>query len=119
MRYKEIVDEKYELDDTLVDIPLEKSQYSDDALELAFKVQEMIKNGVQPRVATVRPQILMATQDYLDPSGFSDPVLFPQYRDKPVVLKLSGAYHIIDGHMKVSNANRKNQQIEIYLFSFV
>lgn len=119
MKFNEIIDEKYELDDVCIDIPLNKSKYCDDqALELAFKVQELIKNGVQPRTVTVRPSILLATQDYLDPSGFSDPVLFKEYRDKPVVLKFNGAFHIIDGHLKVSRANRVREDIEVYLFSF-
>ena len=118
MRYEELIDEKYEMDDTLVDIPLPISQFEGDgALELAMRIQQMIKQGEKPLVVSLHPLKLQATQDYLDPSGFSDPVLFKQFSDKPVIIKINNSYHIVDGHKLVAEANRKKQNIACYLFS--
>lgn|SRR5574343_234334 len=118
MRYCEL-DEKYEQDQYFIDMPLNISPYTGDAVfNLLSIVQEMIQAGQKPIVVKMKPSALLATDDFIDPSGFCDGgAVFKQYHDKPVILNFKKGYHILDGHKMVCEANRKHLPVDVYLFT--
>ena len=90
------------------------AQYADSA-ELIDAVEELIDDGFEPKVVTVNPAELTATQDWLSNYPGDGP-LFPDYPDRPVVLRDGPHYYILDGHHRSAAALKSNRPISIYLF---
>jgi hypothetical protein len=88
------------------------------AMDLHDVVDEMIENGIKPKVVNISPRHLLASQDWLSDHG-SDEVVFPQYRDKPVVLDNHGELIILDGHHRCANALKNNKMVQVYLFDIL
>jgi len=86
-----------------------------DSAELIDVVEELIDDGFEPQVVNLDPSDLTATQDWLSDYG-SDGALFPEYEDRPVVLRDGKHFYILDGHHRVAKALRTNRQISVYLF---
>jgi hypothetical protein len=86
-----------------------------DSLALAEIVDNLIDNGIKPKVVTVSPRKLFATQDWLSDYG-SDEASFPEYQDKPVVLNHDGKMQILDGHHRCANALKNGKMVTVYLF---
>ena len=98
--------------------PRTMEPYSDehvDSSELIDIVEELIDAGYTPGIAKMNPKDLIATQDWLSDYG-SDESMFDQYTDKPVVLRDSQKYYILDGHHRVAAALKKNVPVTVYLF---
>lgn len=98
--------------------PRTMEPYSDehvDSSELTDIVDELIDEGFEPEVVAVDPKTLIATQDWLSDYG-SDEAMFPEYQDKPVVLKDSQKLYILDGHHRVARALKANKSVTVYLF---
>jgi hypothetical protein len=86
-----------------------------DSSELTDIVDELIDDGVKPELVAVNPKILTATQDWLSDYG-SDEAMFPEYQDRPVVLKDMQKLYILDGHHRVAQALKLNKMVKVYLF---
>jgi hypothetical protein len=98
--------------------PRTMEPYSDehvDSSELTDTVEELIDDGYEPEVVAVDPRTLIATQDWLSDYG-SDEAMFPEYQDRPVVLKDSQKMYILDGHHRVAQALKLNKMVRVYLF---
>lgn len=98
--------------------PRTMEPYSDeyvDSSELIDIVEELIDDGFEPQIVAVDPKTLIATQDWLSDYG-SDEVMFPEYTDRPVVIKDSQKMYILDGHHRVAQALKLNKMIRVYLF---
>ena len=98
--------------------PRTMKPYSDehaDSSELTDIVDELIDDGYEPEVVAVDPRTLIATQDWLSDYG-SDEAMFPEYQDRPVVLKDSQKMYILDGHHRVAQALKLNKMVRVYLF---
>lgn len=79
-----------------------------------------IKNGSwKPRVVSVNPDELLATQDWLDTKHGGGPkARFDQYQRLPVVYKDAEGMHILDGHHRTKNAMEKGRDhFKVYLFT--
>lgn len=85
-----------------------------DTAPLRKIVRQLIDNSVEPKVTTVDPEQLVATQNWLSTTGGFTP--FPKYQDHPVILQYNNKKYILDGHHRTSKAIEKNQPIEVYLF---
>jgi hypothetical protein len=86
-----------------------------DSSELTDIVEELIDEGYRPQVVKLDPRELTATQDWLSDYG-SDEAMFPEYQDKPVVLKEAQKLYILDGHHRVAQALKANKSVTVYLF---
>ena len=86
-----------------------------DSSELTDIVDELIDDGVNPELVAVAPKTLIATQDWLSDYGSDEP-MFPEYQDRPVVLKDMQKLYILDGHHRVAQALKLNKMIKVYLF---
>jgi hypothetical protein len=98
--------------------PRTMQPYSDqytDSFELVDVVEELIDDGVKPELVAVNPKTLTATQDWLSDYG-SDEAMFPEYQDRPVVLKDMQKLYILDGHHRVAQALKSNKMVKVYLF---
>jgi hypothetical protein len=78
-------------------------------------VESQIAVGVEPKVVTVNPAQLFATQDWLSNYG-SDGALFDEYEDLPVVYKKDNRLYILDGHHRSARALKSGTPIRVYLF---
>ncbi len=87
-----------------------------DAGELHDDVYDLIDAGVEPKVVTIDPKQLLATQDWLSNAGGDDP-LFDEYTDRPVVYEKAGKYYILDGHHRSTRALKAGRPIAVYLFT--
>lgn len=87
-----------------------------DSSELIDIVEELIEDGVKPELVGVSPKSLIATQDWLSDYGSDDGALFPEYQDRPVVLKDMQKLYILDGHHRVAEALKLNKIVRVYLF---
>lgn len=99
--------------------PRTMQHYSDehvDSSELTDIVEELIDDGYEPEVVRMDPKNLTATQDWLSDYG-SDEAMFPEYTDRPVVLRDGQHFYILDGHHRVASALKANKPIFVYLFS--
>jgi hypothetical protein len=98
--------------------PRTMEPYSDehtDSSELTDIVDELIDGGVKPELVALNPKTLIATQDWLSDYG-SDEAMFPEYQDRPVVLKDMQKLYILDGHHRVAQALKLNKMLKVYLF---
>ena len=86
------------------------------AEDLHDEVYDQIDAGVEPKIATVNPRNLLATQDWLSNAGGDDP-LFDEYTNRPVVYEKAGKLYILDGHHRSTRAWKSNKPISVYLFS--
>jgi hypothetical protein len=89
-----------------------------DSFALHDIVEKIINSGKKPIRATINPNRLIATQDWLSDYG-SDEEAFPEYPDLPVVLDAgdgANGYYILDGHHRTVAAMKKNKNVEVYLF---
>jgi GNAT superfamily N-acetyltransferase len=84
--------------------------------ELHGGVFRLLDTGIEPKVVTVDPRRLLATQDWLRDGGGYGP-LFDEYADKPVVYEKAGKFYILDGHHRTTKALQAGQPISVYLFS--
>jgi hypothetical protein len=84
--------------------------------ELHGGVFRLLDAGIEPKVVTVDPKRLLATQDWLRDGGGYGP-LFDEYADKPVVYEKAGKFYILDGHHRSTKALKAGQPISVYLFS--
>lgn len=89
-----------------------------ESFALADIVDNLIDNGVEPKVVTVSPRNLLATQEWLSDHG-SDEESFPDYADKPVVLNHAGKMFILDGHHRCASAMKNGKMVQIYLFNIM
>jgi hypothetical protein len=89
-----------------------------EGLALAEIVDDLIDNGVKPKMVSVSPRRLLATQEWLSDFGSDDPS-FPEYSDRPVVLDHNGEMYILDGHHRCSAALKNNKMIQVYLFDIM
>ncbi len=87
-----------------------------DAQILISAVESLIAAGVEPKVVTVNPTQLNATQDWLSNYG-SDGALFDEYEDLPVVYKKDRKLYILDGHHRSARALKAGTPIRVYVFS--
>ena len=87
-----------------------------DTSELHGGVFRLLDAGIEPKVVTVDPKRLLATQDWLRDGGGHGP-LFDEYADKPVVYEKAGKFYILDGHHRTTKALQAGQPISVYLFS--
>jgi hypothetical protein len=87
-----------------------------DAADLHDEVYDLIDAGVEPKVVSVDPKRLLATQDWLSNAGGDDP-LFDEYTDRPVVYQKGSKFYILDGHHRSTKALKAGQPILVYLFS--
>lgn len=87
-----------------------------DTTVLHNNVFGLVRAGVEPKVVTMDPKRLLATQDWLRDGGGYGPLL-PEYANKPVVYKKAGKYYILDGHHRTTKAVKAGQPISVYLFS--
>lgn len=86
-----------------------------DVAELHTEVDDLLNAGLKPMVIHIVPELLLATQDWLDNSGGGE-AFYPEYEKYPVVYDRNGKYYIIDGHHRVSDAiKQKKRDIPIYL----
>jgi hypothetical protein len=83
--------------------------------QLINAVEDQISAGVDPRVVTVNPAQLFATQDWLSNYG-SDGALFDEYEDLPVVYKKDNRLYILDGHHRSARALKSGTPIQVYVF---
>ena len=86
-----------------------------DAGQLINAAEAQIAGGVEPKVATVNPAQLFATQDWLSNYG-SDGALFDEYEDLPVVYKKDNRLYILDGHHRSARALKSGTPIRVYVF---
>jgi len=86
-----------------------------DAGQLINAAEAQIAGGVEPKVATVNPAQLFATQDWLSNYG-SDGALFDEYEDLPVVYKKDNRLYILDGHHRSARALKSSTPIRVYVF---
>jgi hypothetical protein len=86
-----------------------------DAGQLINAAEAQIVGGVEPKVATVNPAELFATQDWLSNYG-SDGALFDEYEDLPVVYKKDNRLYILDGHHRSARALKSGTPIRVYVF---
>jgi len=99
--------------------PRTMQHYSDehtDSSELVDAVYDLIDDGYEPEVVRMDPKNLTATQDWLSDYG-SDEAMFPEYTDKPVILRDGQQFYILDGHHRVASAFKANKPILVYLFN--
>jgi hypothetical protein len=99
--------------------PRTMQHYSDehvDSSELTDIVEELIDDGYEPEVVRMDPKNLTATQDWLSDYG-SDEAMFPEYTDRPVVLRDGQHFYILDGHHRVASALKANKPVTVYLFN--
>lgn len=80
------------------------------------EVWDLMDAGIEPRVVSMNPKMLLATQDWLSNDGGDDP-LFPEFPDRPVVYDKQGKYYILDGHHRTTAALKAGRPISVYLFS--
>jgi hypothetical protein len=87
-----------------------------DSVELHDDVYDLIDAGIAPKVVSVDPRRLLATQDWLSNAGGDDP-LFDEYTDRPVVYQKGSKLYILDGHHRSTKALKAGRPITVYLFA--
>lgn len=85
------------------------------SLDLMEIVDQLIDNHIEPKVVTVSPKQLIATQDWLSDSGSNEPA-FTEYTDLPVVLKHNNQLYLLDGHHRSSKALKQGGTVTAYMF---
>jgi hypothetical protein len=85
------------------------------SLDLMEIVDQLIDNHIEPKVVTVSPKQLIATQDWLSDGGSNEPA-FPAYTDLPVVLKHNNQLYLLDGHHRSSKALKQGSTVSAYMF---
>jgi hypothetical protein len=86
-----------------------------DSMMLTSAAEDQIAAGAEPRMVTVNPAQLTATQDWLSNYG-SDGALFDEYEDLPVVYKKDNRLYILDGHHRSARALKAGTPIQVYVF---
>lgn len=89
----------------------------DSASDLWDIVDDLIENGVEPAIKEVSISNLLATQDWLSTEEGDGP-MWDDYEDYPVVLDYNNQRLILDGHNRISGAQRRGKRtIKVYHFS--
>jgi len=95
------------------DIPRSKYDYED-----VESFTDIADGSLKPKITTVNPRKLQATQDWIDTTRGGGKPRFEQYTKYPVIFKDDDGYHILDGHHRTYAAlNRGNSKIKVYLFT--
>lgn len=91
-----------------------------DPTYLIQDVDDLINAGVEPRLITIKPSQVYATQDWLSNDSGDGP-LYPEYADHPVVYQKgrypSEAWYVLDGHHRITAALKQRTPIQVYLFT--
>lgn len=95
------------------DIPRSKYDYED-----VESFTDIADGSLKPKITTVNPRKLQATQDWIDTTRGGGEPRFEQYTKYPVIFKDGDGYHILDGHHRTYAAlNRGDSKIKVYLFT--
>lgn len=90
-------------------------EYKDAAL-LWDEIDDMMEEGVTPKVINVSISTLLATQDWVS-SDPGDGPMWEELGDHPVVLDKDNQRYILDGHNRIARAKAAGKQnIQCYYF---
>ena len=87
-----------------------------DPTYLLQDVDDLINAGIEPRIVTISPGIVYATQDWISNDSGDGP-LYLEYADLPVVYSKGDKPYVLDGHHRITAALKQRRPIKVYLFT--